>query len=73
MPHGSIDLVPIILIKLSRNKLKRDKAKLVEKQGRKAMDLSRQPGCLGDKVARLFLWAVLSVTRETAPCVRDTD
>ena len=25
MPHGSIDLVPIILIKLSRNKLKRDK------------------------------------------------
>lgn len=46
MPHGSIDLVPIILIKLSRNKLKRDKAKLVEKQGRKATDLNRQPGYL---------------------------
>lgn len=68
MPHGSIDLVPIILIRLSRNKLKRDKAKLVEKQGRKATDLSRQPGCLyygnpascsKDTIKRMFLMPLI--------------
>jgi len=36
------------------NNKKRDKAKPVERQGRKATDLNRQPGCLGKEVARLF-------------------